>query len=137
MEPGTKYGDWTVIGPETPRAIRLRSHVKCLCGQVGLIRNTRLRTGESTRCAQCSRRYEVVTYKGAHKRVKRDKGEARHQKCFACGEDADHWAYQHNDPNELRDLANRPYSTDPSKYVAMCASCHKEYDLDYLVNVDK
>lgn len=137
LEVGAQYGSWTVEGPELPKTTKYnRSHVRCVCGRLSLVRNNRLVNGETVACRSCAATYDVVSYGGAHKRVKRIKGVARNHKCYACGYDADHWAYQHNDESELRDLRNRPYSLDPKHYVAMCASCHKEYDLDHIVNVE-
>ena len=137
LEVGAQHGSWTVVAPELPKTTKYnRSHVRCVCGRLSVVRNNRLISGESIECIACAASYDVVSYGGAHKRVKRVKGVARDQKCFACGEEADHWAYQHSDPEERRDLQNRPYSLDPKHYVAMCASCHKEYDLDHIVNVE-
>lgn len=138
LEPKTRFGRWTVVGPESPKLTKAnRSRVLCDCGRAGLVRNNRLINGETESCNPCARRLPVVSYGGMHKRLARLLGPARRHKCYACGYDADHWAYQHNDEHgELRSLENRPYSLDPTKYTPMCVTCHKEYDLDYIVNVE-
>lgn len=73
-------------------------------------------------------RGNLVGYTSAHQRVYRAHGVARTRRC-GCGRQASHWAYQHNDPNELRTPSGLPYSGDPECYAAMCVPCHKILDL--------
>lgn len=68
-----------------------------------------------------------VEYKAAHLRVKRARGVAKRYKC-ECGAQAQHWAYDHEDPAELTDPRGLRYSGDPSRYQPMCAPCHSEFD---------
>lgn len=72
---------------------------------------------------------DTVTYSGAHIRVRDRRGKASNQACVDCGGAAQHWTYDHADPNELHDQRGRPYSGDPSHYVPRCVSCHKKADI--------
>jgi hypothetical protein len=52
--------------------------------------------------------------------------------CAVCGASATQWAYDHADPDEQYDKTGKylvAYSTDPSHYFPVCASCHKRFDL--------
>lgn len=72
-----------------------------------------------------------ITYGGAHRRLRAQRGSASNCDCRECGAPAADWAYTHNDPNE-KVATEGPYSTDPNRYVPMCKSCHKRFDLDYI-----
>ena len=75
---------------------------------------------------------DLVTYRGAHIRVRKRRGAASRQHCVECGRLAQHWAYDHADPHELIDPRGRRYSGDPQHYRPMCVSCHKKADLALL-----
>jgi hypothetical protein len=75
-----------------------------------------------------SERRATVGYTGAHMRVRDERGSASDHFCV-CGSKAAHWAYDHADPNELRDERGCPYSTEPVHYKPLCVSCHKLFDL--------
>lgn len=70
-----------------------------------------------------------------HGRVRALRGPAKKYPCALCGtREAQHWAYDHMDPNELMgkdkpDRPERPYSIDLDHYLPMCVACHKAYDL--------
>ena len=73
---------------------------------------------------------EKVSYSGMHQRVKRARGAASTLIC-SCGSKADEWAYNHDDPNEIRGLDKgtlKPYSLDLNYYQPMCRSCHRTLD---------
>jgi len=72
-----------------------------------------------------------VGYNAAHDRVRRARGAASKQRC-ACGRQARHWAYDHQDPAELVDPRGYRYSGDPGHYLPQCVPCHKRGDLDRL-----
>ncbi len=70
-------------------------------------------------------------YVGVHMRLRR-RGVARLNLCHGCGEArAENWAYDHSCPDEMtgksrgRDV---PYSTDLSRYMPLCLSCHSLVD---------
>lgn len=74
---------------------------------------------------------EEVSYIGAHARTRRARGRASLLSCRHCGADAKHWAYDHEDPNELTQLhAGRmaKYSADPNHYIPLCVECHHKFD---------
>lgn len=80
-------------------------------------------------------RREYVSYTGAHVRVKADRGAASDYECCLCGDDAQQWAYDHEDPDELHDAragrgVGRTYSAKSEHYMPMCAPCHAAYDLE-------
>ena len=68
----------------------------------------------------------------AHKRVEAAKGKAKVHLCEFCGDRAAHWAYDHEDPDELDGGNLGPYSGDPSHYKPLCVPCHKRFDLERL-----
>lgn len=68
-----------------------------------------------------------IGYTGVHERVRRSRGAARRHRC-ACGATAAHWAYDHEDPEQLVDDRGRPYSPRIEHYVPMCQSCHQKQD---------
>lgn len=71
---------------------------------------------------------DQVGYAGAHHRVRQARGRASEHEC-PCGERAEGWAYDHEDPNERVDPDNGyAYSLDQSHYIPLCVSCHSAYD---------
>lgn len=56
-------------------------------------------------------------YHQAHRSVRKARGNADEHPCKACGQQAKHWAYQHD--TDPLDVAN---------YEPMCVSCHFAYD---------
>lgn len=78
-------------------------------------------------------RGDDIGYGAAHSRVKRLNGLASSHLCVGCGYPADHWSYDHADPDEkIEELAGGSvaYSTDVDHYQPRCVPCHKRYDLD-------
>jgi hypothetical protein len=39
------------------------------------------------------------------------------------------WAYDYSDPNARSDARRGPYSLDLNRYIPLCRSCHKRFDL--------
>lgn len=74
---------------------------------------------------------EHCGYRGAHDRVRRARGSASNHQCSNCGSRAQHWAYDHQDPDE-RTSSLGPYSTSVQHYQPMCVPCHKTFDLNHL-----
>ena len=58
-----------------------------------------------------------VSYWGVHKRLETAYGKASTHTC-TCGNPAEHWAF--DEPTG--------FSTDLTRYTALCASCHKTKD---------
>lgn len=72
---------------------------------------------------------KAVTYGPAHTRVVRDRGSASTHLCWNCGSQAQDWAYDHNDADELTcQKSGRTYSADPDHYLPLCRPCHKRID---------
>jgi len=71
---------------------------------------------------------DQVGYSGLHIRLRKERGSAGNYKCVHCGGDAKHWAYDHTDPAEQTDEAYGVYSTDMSRYIPLCVSCHRVFD---------
>ena len=77
----------------------------------------------------------VVGYNGAHDRVRSEKGSASEHPCAECHRPAQHWAYDHSDPDQLIwDGSNgrnkgQAYSLKPDHYLPMCVPCHKASDI--------
>lgn len=70
---------------------------------------------------------EIVSYSGAHKRVRRLNGSASVHECCSCGAPAEEWAYDHSDPSPLWER-NMPYSLASHRYQPMCKQCHVALD---------
>lgn len=74
-----------------------------------------------------------VGYGAAHDRVKRLKGSASKYSCVECGSAAQHWSYNHDDPEEVSDYVRSvslvAYSAKPEHYSPRCVPCHKRFDL--------
>lgn len=66
-------------------------------------------------------------YRNAHNAVRAERGPANLHQCIWCLGDAEQWAYDHADPNELTD-SGRPYSLTTAHYRPMCTRCHRVYD---------
>jgi hypothetical protein len=74
-------------------------------------------------------RGDRVTYSGLHVRLRDQRGGASGHPCQTCGKPAQDWAYDHSDPDELRDPGTgSPYSTDLERYVPLCHACHIRFD---------
>jgi hypothetical protein len=70
-----------------------------------------------------------VGYGGLHDRLRRTRGSASAHACQHCAQPAEEWAYDHTDPQEHWDRGqNLPYSTDFSRYIPLCKSCHGTFD---------
>lgn len=70
-------------------------------------------------------------YSALHQRVRNAKGHASDFDCVECGKPAKHWAYDHQDPEEVWSTTGS-YSFDIEHYISMCVSCHKIMDLKQL-----
>lgn len=71
----------------------------------------------------------AVTYMPAHTRVVRARGSASLHLCWNCGGQAQDWAYDHADPDELTcQKTGRLYSGDVEHYRPLCRPCHKRID---------
>jgi hypothetical protein len=78
-------------------------------------------------------------YEAAHIRVIRLRGVASTHACVDCGKGAQHWSYDHADPDERRGpvvcggkVRTLPWSDNPTHYAPRCASCHKKFDRVFL-----
>lgn len=76
------------------------------------------------------------SYSGAHSRVHRAWGRASNFKCVKCGKQAAEWAYDHLDPDEIKQdhgfHAGYYFSQKIEHYHPMCLSCHYYLDRPYL-----
>lgn len=126
---GRRYGSLVALEPAT-RGMWL---CQCDCGVTKAIRVGDLNRGSIRSCGNRLEhpRKEVITYAAAHDRVEAHKGLARSHVCIDCGRSADHWSYDHTDPDEMHEYDGRyllPYSTDPQHYDPRCISCHRRFD---------
>lgn len=76
------------------------------------------------------RLHEMVSYTGMHARLRYLRGAASAHTCSRCSRQAQHWAYDHSDPAEIV-VGGRVYSLDLTRYVPMCSSCHRRYDMTF------
>lgn len=76
-------------------------------------------------------RGDAVSYVGAHARIRRTRGAASALVCAHCSGGAEHWAYDHHDPNESKQTIDgrvARYSGDPYHYLPLCVECHYKFD---------
>lgn len=71
---------------------------------------------------------DAVKVKGAHMRVRAEHGPASTHVCIDCGRRAEHWSYNHTDPDE-KQSDHGPYSPSIEHYSPRCVSCHKTFDI--------
>ena len=111
---------------------------QCDCGATTRALTGDLNRGTKTSCGNRTihRRSDDIGYGGAHDRVREDRGRIGTLSCVGCGEQAQHWSYNHTDPGQRFDyeLSKSPvaYSTDPAHYSPRCISCHKRFDLAHI-----
>lgn len=77
---------------------------------------------------------DAVTYSGMHRRVASRRGPARDHDCINCGNPAQEWAYDHQDPKERRGTSNGQevyFSLDPAHYEPRCVPCHRAFDNEH------
>lgn len=138
---GRTFGRLTVVSAAIPRRQPngnsvLQWNCVCTCGRETVARGTALRHGNTTSCGcyhlerlrEVPRR-EVVTYEGAHDRVRALNGSASTHPCIDCGLPASDWSYDGRDPQELRGGRGRcRYSLNPAHYDPRCRACHLRFD---------
>ena len=71
-------------------------------------------------------RGDAISYNGAHRRIRRDRGPASAQACVSCGGPARDWALREDVPS--LPSAEGCYSPDPAAYMPLCRRCHIRYD---------
>lgn len=70
-----------------------------------------------------------ATYGAVHLRLRDAFGPAKLRDCQHCGQRADHWAYDHGDPDARTEPRRRlPYSVNLDHYIALCKTCHRRMD---------
>ncbi len=104
----------------------------CDCGEMKSFGLANLTAGR-TRSCRGPAHLSPNQYAQAHRNIRKSLGPASGYRCWLrCGAAAEEWAYDHTDPNERRDVdglsAGIPYSMDPTRYVALCKSCHVKFD---------
>ena len=108
---------------------------RCDCGATTKALTGDLHRGSKTSCGNRTihHRSDDIKYHTAHDRVREDRGHISTHHCVGCGGQAQHWSYNHTDPNErlAYDISKNPvaYSTNPAHYSPRCISCHKRFDL--------
>lgn len=126
---GERFGHLVVL-----HRIAGRWACRCDCGARTTVRTGDLNRGTTTSCGdrRLHRRRPYVEYFGAHDRVYEDRGPASAMQCVDCDRPAEHWSYDHADPEELvsrtPSTAGMPYSLHPTHYDPRCVRCHRAYD---------
>ena len=134
---GQTFGELTVIGAAedysypstgTPRAAWA---CRCSCGDVVRVLTCNLKSGQSTTCGHLR---PVVGYRAAHSRVERARGKASSHRCADCPGAAEHWSYDHSDPDEVQGPYQgtwKSYSMDVDRYEPRCVKCHRAFDAPF------
>lgn len=128
---GRRFGSLVAV----ERTTNGRWSCQCDCGNTSVVRTGDLNRGvEDITCGdtRAHRRSDNPGYTAAHQRVRADRGLLSYQSCIECGAAAQHWSYDHTDPNELHTDEGYAYSADPTHYSPRCVPCHKRFDLSHL-----
>lgn len=110
----------------------------CDCGAMTEVRAGDLNNGNIISCGDRAIhvRRDDIEYKMAHDRVRADRGLVQAYACIDCSGQANHWSYNHDDPDEHLSQVERtvgiPYSTKPEHYSPRCVPCHKRFDLNHI-----
>jgi hypothetical protein len=142
----------SLVGPSGSRVALWRC--RCECGTETVVATARLRNGQTRSCGCLSREATAANgranaaipgepgYIAAHQRVSRLHGVASDYDCADCGSTAQHWSYDHDDPDERigpvvcsGKVRMLPWSNDPAHYSPRCAKCHKRFDRDWRATV--
>ncbi len=136
--------------------VEARAAVRCDCGVEKTVWRIAMKSGRTRSCGCLMREVsktqtppvlrgpdnphwlETPTYVAMHQRLYRQRGDASDHKCAHCGEDARHWSYRHGCPDELISKKHNrqgrkgqhPYCPHLDCYIALCGSCHRQYDLE-------
>jgi hypothetical protein len=127
---GRRFG--TLVALER---VNNRWRCACDCGASSVVRVGDLNRGTTSNCGDRAehRRRDDIVYATAHDRVRSDKGRVQDYPCIGCGNLADHWSYNHDDPDELHQegLSAHPvaYSVKPEHYSPRCVTCHRRFDV--------
>lgn len=131
---GQRFGTLVVVD-----RVEQHWHCVCDCGETRKVATGDLnRTGGSATCGNRTEHYrrDDAGYTAAHERCRSDRGRVNLHDCIGCGRTAQHWSYNHDDPDERQalGLSANPvaYSLKPEHYSPRCVSCHKRFDLDRL-----
>lgn len=73
-------------------------------------------------------RGDEISYRTAHERVWNAYGPAASHSCVDCGGGAEHWSYDHGDPDEKVSPTGQPYSVKVEHYEPRCVRCHVRFD---------
>jgi hypothetical protein len=71
-------------------------------------------------------------YKAMHDWLRRNRGMPKENSCVDCGQPAQEWSYDGDDPNERQDIYDGrivTFSINPDRYEPRCRSCHRAKDL--------
>lgn len=105
-----------------------------ICAQPGCSKPPSTKSGK-----YCSREHWAprrerelsTTYRAVHRRVQRQRGHANQHDCAHCGQQADQWAYDHEDPAEMSTEwygKTVAYSAEVDHYLPLCRGCHARFD---------
>ena len=72
---------------------------------------------------------DEATYECLHQRLKKVRGLSSRYDCIDCGRRAQHWSYDHLDPDEKFQEDKGPFSLDINHYDPRCVRCHKRFDM--------
>lgn len=132
---GQTFGELVVIAfADLGAGRQARWTCRCTCGATAVVIGRHLRSGNTRSCGHLQGngggrpRQAFVSYKGAHERLRINRGPARNFSCLDCAEQADEWSYQGGDADELISDRGLPYSLNPDLYVPRCRPCHRRHD---------
>lgn len=130
---GQQYGWLTPIEAldERSKSGSVLWRCACRCGAEVKVISSSIRSGNTVSCG-CYHRFikrapdDLITYRGAHTRIVRERGAAACYPCTDCGDRAEQWALR---PGvERRTDGPLRFSPDPLDYEPKCVACHALQD---------
>lgn len=80
---------------------------------------------------------DEATTGAVHQRIRTMRGKATSWSCTDCARPAAHWSYDRTDPDQKHDPEKGPYSIDIDRYFPRCVSCHKNFDMAFVMEERK
>lgn len=123
---GRRFGLLTVLRKEGKRWI-----CRCDCGSERTCTAGGLNAGHHAHCGNRTfhGRTQAPSYRGIHTRLQTARGAASTHPCVDCGQQAQHWSYDYNDPEQVYGRGHRsPYSVHLEHYQPRCVPCHGRFD---------
>lgn len=137
-KPGQRFGNLTLVQYIEHDSSGSRALFACDCSTVKALAVRNVVSRATSNCADRTqhpdpRVRDVVSYSGAHERLRKARGDASNYDCAAieCTLRGSGWAYLHGSTSPLSESEKRdsgPYVLDPTMYAPLCRHHHERWD---------